>query len=176
LAACGGLKCDALEGLGAYRNPGDRQLAWGDSELPSARSFWLSARESAPASAKALDLVTKLKVTPEDNDTSRALTKQAAEADKRTELSKLNAADFDEHAEQASDPPIALMHEATISIDPLRSGLGSEGQPIPGKKFGVSEEGSRECTRKFAFTMRWRPETSLRAWRCNGRASCTWLT
>src|SRR4029453_3202305 len=58
LAACGGLKCDALEGLGAYRNPGDRQLAWGDSELPSARSFWLSARESAPASAKALDLVT----------------------------------------------------------------------------------------------------------------------
>jgi putative membrane protein len=42
---------------------------------------------------KALDLVTKLKVTPEDNDTSRALTKQAAEADKRTELSKLNAAD-----------------------------------------------------------------------------------
>jgi putative membrane protein len=42
---------------------------------------------------QALDLVTKLKVTPEDNDTSRALTKQAA--DKRAELSKLNGADFD---------------------------------------------------------------------------------
>jgi putative membrane protein len=42
---------------------------------------------------KALDLVKKLKVTPENNDTSRALTKAAA--DKRTELSKLNGAAFD---------------------------------------------------------------------------------
>jgi len=37
--------------------------------------------------------VKKLNVTPEDNDTSRALTKQATE--KRAELSKLNGADFD---------------------------------------------------------------------------------
>ena len=37
---------------------------------------------------KALDLVKKLKVTPEDNDTSRALS--TAAADKRAELSKLN--------------------------------------------------------------------------------------
>jgi putative membrane protein len=42
---------------------------------------------------KALDLVKKLKVTPEDNDTSRALSKSAA--DKRTELSKLGGAAFD---------------------------------------------------------------------------------
>jgi putative membrane protein len=42
---------------------------------------------------KALDLVKKLKVTPEDNDTSRALTKAAA--DKRAELSKLDGAAFD---------------------------------------------------------------------------------
>jgi putative membrane protein len=42
---------------------------------------------------QALELVTKRKVTPEDNDTSRALTKQ--EADKRVELSTLNGADFD---------------------------------------------------------------------------------
>jgi putative membrane protein len=42
---------------------------------------------------QALDLVKKLKVTPEDNDTSRALTKAAA--DKRAELSKLNGAAFD---------------------------------------------------------------------------------
>ena len=42
---------------------------------------------------KALDLVKKLNVTPEDNDTSRALTKAAAE--KRAELSKLDGAAFD---------------------------------------------------------------------------------
>ena len=42
---------------------------------------------------KALALVKKLKVTPEDNDTSRALTKAATE--KRAELSKLNGAAFD---------------------------------------------------------------------------------
>ena len=42
---------------------------------------------------KALDLVTKLKVTPEDNDTSRALTKAAA--DERAELAKLSGAAFE---------------------------------------------------------------------------------
>lgn len=42
---------------------------------------------------KALDLVKKLNVTPEDNATSRALSKAAAE--KRAELSKLDGAAFD---------------------------------------------------------------------------------
>jgi putative membrane protein len=42
---------------------------------------------------KALDLVKKLNVTPEDNDTSRALTKAAT--DKRAELAKLSGAAFD---------------------------------------------------------------------------------
>ncbi len=42
---------------------------------------------------KALGLVKKLKVTPEDNDTSRALAKAAA--DKRADLSKLSGAAFD---------------------------------------------------------------------------------
>ena len=42
---------------------------------------------------KALDLVKKLNVTPEDNSTSRALSKAAAE--KRAELSKLDGAAFD---------------------------------------------------------------------------------
>jgi putative membrane protein len=42
---------------------------------------------------KALDLVKKLKVTPEDNDTSRSLSKAAA--DKRAELSKLKGSAFD---------------------------------------------------------------------------------
>ena len=42
---------------------------------------------------KALALVKKLGVTPEDNDTSKALSKQAA--DKRAELAKLSGKDFD---------------------------------------------------------------------------------
>ena len=42
---------------------------------------------------KALALVKKLNVKPEDNDTSKALTKQAA--DKRAELAKLSGAAFD---------------------------------------------------------------------------------
>src|SRR6516165_2684197 len=41
----------------------------------------------------ALDLVKKLNVTPEDNDTSKALSKQAA--NKSAELGKLNGAAFD---------------------------------------------------------------------------------
>ena len=42
---------------------------------------------------KALALVKKLKVTPEDNDTSKGLAKQAAE--KAVELEKLSGAAFD---------------------------------------------------------------------------------
>src|SRR3569623_744760 len=45
------------------------------------------------ADKQALDLGKKLKVTPEDNDTSRALTKQAA--DKQKELAKLSGAAYD---------------------------------------------------------------------------------
>ena len=50
-------------------------------------------RDHAAVNKQALDLVKKLKVTPEDNDTSRALSKQAA--DKHAELAKLNGAAFD---------------------------------------------------------------------------------
>jgi len=50
-------------------------------------------RDHEAVNKQALDLVKKLKVTPEDNDTSRALTKQAA--DKSSELAKLNGAEFD---------------------------------------------------------------------------------
>ncbi len=42
---------------------------------------------------KALDLVKKLNVTPEDNDTSKTLSKNAA--DKLAELAKLKGAEFD---------------------------------------------------------------------------------
>ena len=50
-------------------------------------------RDHEAVNKQALDLVKKLKVTPEDNDTSRALTKQAAA--KQAELAKLNGAEFD---------------------------------------------------------------------------------
>jgi putative membrane protein len=50
-------------------------------------------RDHKAVNEKALALVKKLNVTPEDNDTSKALSKQAAE--KRAELAKLNGAAFD---------------------------------------------------------------------------------
>jgi putative membrane protein len=50
-------------------------------------------RDHEAVNKQALDLVKKLKVTPEDNDTSKALSKQAA--DKHAELDKLKGAEFD---------------------------------------------------------------------------------
>jgi putative membrane protein len=50
-------------------------------------------RDHEAVNKQALDLVKKLKVTPEDNDTSKALSKQAA--DKLAELGKLKGAAFD---------------------------------------------------------------------------------
>ena len=50
-------------------------------------------RDHKAVNDKALALVKKLKVTPEDNDTSKALVKQAK--DKRAELAKLSGAAFD---------------------------------------------------------------------------------
>ncbi|HLZ06277.1 MAG TPA: DUF4142 domain-containing protein [Bradyrhizobium sp.] len=50
-------------------------------------------RDHEAVNKQALDLVKKLKVTPEDNDTSKALSKQAAE--KHAELSKLSGSAFD---------------------------------------------------------------------------------
>ena len=50
-------------------------------------------RDHTAVNEQALALVKKLKVTPEDNDTSRSLTKQAAA--KLTELAKLKGAEFD---------------------------------------------------------------------------------
>ncbi len=51
------------------------------------------ARDHKAVNDKALALVKKLKVTPEDNDTSKALSKQATA--KQAELSKLSGAAFD---------------------------------------------------------------------------------
>jgi putative membrane protein len=50
-------------------------------------------RDHSEVNKQALALVNKLGVKPEDNDTSRALTKQATA--KREELAKLNGAAFD---------------------------------------------------------------------------------
>ena len=50
-------------------------------------------RDHAAVNKQAIDLVTKLKVKPEDNDTSKAQTKAAA--DKSAELAKLSGAAFD---------------------------------------------------------------------------------
>ena len=50
-------------------------------------------RDHEAVNKQALALVKKLKVTPEDNDTSKALTKQAG--DKLAELGKLKGAAFD---------------------------------------------------------------------------------
>ena len=50
-------------------------------------------RDHEAVNKQALDLVKKLNVTPEDNDTSKALSKQAA--DKLAELGKLKGAAFD---------------------------------------------------------------------------------
>jgi putative membrane protein len=50
-------------------------------------------KDHSAVNKQALALVKKLKVTPQDNPTSQALTKQAA--DKRAELANLNGAAFD---------------------------------------------------------------------------------
>jgi len=50
-------------------------------------------RDHEAVNKQALELVKKLNVTPEDNDTSKTLSKQAA--DKLAELGKLNGAAFD---------------------------------------------------------------------------------
>ena len=50
-------------------------------------------RDHEAVNKQALDLVNKLKVTPEDNDTSKTLSKQAA--DKLAELAKLKGAEYD---------------------------------------------------------------------------------
>jgi putative membrane protein len=50
-------------------------------------------RDHEAVNEQALNLVKKLKVTPEDNDTSRTLSKNAA--DKLAELAKLKGAEYD---------------------------------------------------------------------------------
>jgi putative membrane protein len=70
------------------------QQALGKTKNADVKSFAETmVRDHTAVNKQAMDLVKKLKVTPADNDTSKALTKQAA--DKRAELAKLSGADFD---------------------------------------------------------------------------------
>jgi putative membrane protein len=70
------------------------QLALKKSKNKDVRAFATSMEQDHKAvNDKALALVKKLKVQPQDNDTSKALSKQASE--KRAELDKLNGAAFD---------------------------------------------------------------------------------
>jgi len=70
------------------------KLALDKTKNSAVRSFAESmVRDHTAVNEKALALVKKLKVTPQDNDTSKSLLEQAAE--KKTQLSKLNGAQFD---------------------------------------------------------------------------------
>ena len=70
------------------------QLALEKSKTESVRAFANDmVRDHKAVNDKALALVKKLNVTPEDNDTSKALVKQADE--KRDELTKLSGTAFD---------------------------------------------------------------------------------
>jgi len=70
------------------------QLALQKSKNKEGRAFAEDmVRDHKAVNEKALALVKKLKVTPQDNDTSKGLVKQAK--DKQAELRKLNGAAFD---------------------------------------------------------------------------------
>ncbi len=70
------------------------KLALKKSKNKDVRAFATDMEKDHKAvNDQALALLKKLKVTPEDNDTSKALSKQAA--DKRAELAKLDGAAFD---------------------------------------------------------------------------------
>jgi len=70
------------------------QLALAKSKNKEVRAFAEDmVRDHKAVNEKALALVKKLNVTPEDNDTSKGLLRQASE--KRAELERLSGVDFD---------------------------------------------------------------------------------
>ena len=70
------------------------ELALKQSKNKEVRAFADDmVRDHKAVNEKALALVKKLNVKPEDNDTSRSLSKAAA--DKKAQLDKLNGAEFD---------------------------------------------------------------------------------
>ena len=75
-------------------------------------------RDHEAVNKQALDLVKKLKVTPEDNDTSKALSKQAA--DKLAELGKLKGAEYDK----------AYVANEVAYHKTVNSGAGNPADPV----------------------------------------------
>ena len=73
-------------------------------------------RDHEAVNKQALDLVKKLNVTPEDNDTSKTLSKNAA--DKLAELSKLNGAAFDKGLISPTKLRITSPVDSVLEIDP----------------------------------------------------------
>lgn len=75
-------------------------------------------RDHEAVNKQALDLVKKLKVTPEDNDTSRALAKAAAA--EKGKLSKLSGGAFDKaYVENEVGLPQTGKWRAGNSTDPV---------------------------------------------------------
>ncbi|MBR0993529.1 DUF4142 domain-containing protein [Bradyrhizobium japonicum] len=111
IAAAIFLSSSALQGAGAADKPTDPQIAHiaytaGVIDINAAKQAQKKAkskdvkafaedmlRDHEAVNKQALALVKKLNVTPEDNDTSKALSRQASE--KLVELGKLNGAAFE---------------------------------------------------------------------------------
>ena len=93
--------------------------ALAQSRTPSVRSFAQEmVRDHQAVNEKALALVKKLHVTPEDNPTSQALTKAAAE--ERTKLAKLRGAAFDrayvDHEVSAKNGELKSLLETGLTL------------------------------------------------------------
>lgn len=80
-------------------------------------------RDHEAVNVQALDLVKKLKVTPEDNATSQALTKAAAE--ERAKLAKLKGAAFDK---AYVDNEVAYHREVNGALETLLIPSASNGE------------------------------------------------
>jgi putative membrane protein len=80
-------------------------------------------RDHEAVNVQALDLVRKLKVTPEDNATSQALTKVAAE--ERAKLAKLKGAAFDK---AYVDNEVAYHREVNGALETLLIPSASNGE------------------------------------------------
>jgi putative membrane protein len=79
--------------------------------------------DDAAVNKRALDLVHKIKVTPEDNDLSRSLTEQAANI--RAELAKLKGAEFDK-AYIANEVAYHLLVTGVLEITLIPSATSPE--------------------------------------------------
>lgn len=86
-------------------------LAAKKTKNPEVKKFAeLMVKDHTAVNKSATDLVTKLKVTPEETDTSKSLTSSGA--DNRAKLEKLNGAEFDK---AYVDNEVAY-HEAVINV------------------------------------------------------------